>query len=166
MHGHYTHPQCDYGRLLPALISCDREQRRHVDRGTGAAHIAHWQYEQKTQPALQLEYNTAKEASAKIVFVDNPNWRTLVSMCMQHIPDSSFPVLECKNIEGVCFKFQNANLYVTAPKKCRFQAAHAIFEAPEGSNTTVCFTWSMLMHVNQHLRSIWILVRRLVDHRQ
>ena len=37
-------------------------------------------------------------------------------------------------------KFQNANLYVAASKKYRFQAAHAIFEAPEGSNTTVYLT--------------------------
>jgi hypothetical protein len=63
---------------------------------------------------------------------------------MLHDPDSSFPVSECESIEGFCFmvilKFQNANLYVAAPEKYRFQATLAIFETPECSNITVYLT--------------------------
>jgi hypothetical protein len=35
--------------------------------------------------------------------MDNPNWRTVLFMCMQNEGEGRFPVSECKNIEGFCF---------------------------------------------------------------
>jgi hypothetical protein len=76
--------------------------------------------------------------------MDNLNWRAVLSMCMKHDPESRFPGSECKHIEGFGFygnfKIPKRQFARGGNKKCRFQAAHAIFEAPEDPNTTVYLT--------------------------
>jgi hypothetical protein len=66
---------------------------------------------------------------------------------MRNEGDSRFPSSECKNIEGVYFygnfkipkrQFVRGGNNKNADSK--LQAAHAIFEAPEGSSTTVYLT--------------------------
>jgi hypothetical protein len=73
--------------------------------------------------------------------MDNPNWRAVLSMHTEHDPDNHIPGSECQNIEGFCFmvilKLKKRQFVRGGNKKCRFQAALAIFEGPEGSNTTV-----------------------------
>ena len=44
-----------------------------------------------------------KDAEDKNTIANNPNWRTVLSMCMQNEGDSRFPGSECQNIEGFCF---------------------------------------------------------------
>jgi hypothetical protein len=62
------------------------------------------------------------------------NWRAVLSKCTEHDPDSRFPGSECKNIDGFCFygnfKIPKRQFVRGGKKKCRFQASHAIFEAP------------------------------------